>query len=126
MTTKRIVIGLGTVLMLFGLWTLLQAHTQVGVCTVGGPHSVGATSGIDTTCVKTLMAYVEGFVFVACGLIITVIAFTMIARQEKIDMHAELRAVPRSFKKGNYEIRSEDLDDDVDGVVTRLVLPGAS
>src|SRR5664279_2845079 len=118
MTTKRIVIGLGTVLMLFGLWTLLQSHAQVGVCTVSGPASAGATTGIDSTCVKTLMAYLEGFVFVACGLIITVIAFTMIARQEKIDLHAELRAVPRTFKKGNYEIHSEDFDDDVEGVVT--------
>jgi hypothetical protein len=126
MTTKRIVIGLGTVLMLFGLWTLLQAHTQVGVCTVSGPGGVAATSGIDSTCVKTLMAYVEGFVFVACGLIITVIAFTMIARQEKIDLHAELRAVPRTFKKANYEIHTEDLDEDVEGVVTRLLLPGPS
>lgn len=126
MTTKRIVIGLGTVLMLFGLWALLHAHAQVGVCTVNGPAGAGATSGIDSTCVKTLMAYLEGFVFVASGLIITVIAFTMIARQEKIDLHAELRAVPRSFKKGNYEIHSENLDDDVEGVVTRLLIPGAS
>ncbi|HEY5092488.1 MAG TPA: hypothetical protein VII60_04415 [Acidimicrobiales bacterium] len=126
MTTKRFVIGLGVVLMLFGLWTLLQAHTQVGVCTVSGPAGAGATSGLDSTCVKTLMAYLEGFVFVACGLIITVIAFTMIARQEKIDLRAELRAVPRSFKKGNYEIHTEDLDDDVEGVVTRLLVPGAS
>lgn len=126
MTTKRIVITLGTVLMVFGLWTLLQAHTHVGVCTVSGPHGVGATSGIDSTCVKTLMAYLEGFVFVACGLIITVIAFTMIARQERIDLHAELRAVPRSFKKANYEIHSEELDEDVEGVVTKLLLPGAS
>jgi hypothetical protein len=50
----------------------------------------------------------------------------MIGRQEKIDLHAELRAVPRSFKKGNYEIRSEDLDDDVDGFATRMLLPGSS
>jgi hypothetical protein len=126
MTTKRIVIGLGAVLMLFGLWTLLQAHTHVGVCTVNSPHGVGATSGIDTTCVKTLMAYLEGFVFVASGLVVTVIAFTMIARQERIDLHAELRAVPRTFKKGTYEIHSEELDEDVEGVVTRLLLPGAS
>jgi hypothetical protein len=126
MTTKRIVIGLGALLMLFGLWALLQAHTQVGVCTVSGSAGAGATSGIDSTCVKTLMAYLEGFVFVACGLIITVIAFTMIARQEKIDLHADLRAVPRTFKKANYEIHSENLDDDVEGVVTRLYLPGAS
>jgi len=126
MTTKRIVIGLGTVLMLFGLWALLHAHAQVGVCTVNGPAGAGATSGIDSTCVQTLMAYLEGFVFVASGLIITVIAFTMIARQEKIDLHAELRAVPRSFKKGNYEIHSENLDDDVEAVVTRLLIPGAS
>jgi hypothetical protein len=124
--TKRIVIGLGTVLMLFGLWALLQAHTQVGVCTVSGSAGTGATNGIDATCVKTLMAYLEGFVFVACGLIITVIAFTMIARQEKIDLHAELRAVPRTFKKGNYEIHSEDFDHDVEGVVTRLMQPGNS
>ena len=126
MTTKRIVIGLGAVLMLFGLWTLLQAHTHVGVCTVSSAHAVGVTSGIDSTCVKTLMAYLEGFVFVASGLVIIVIAFTMIARQEKIDLHAELRAVPRTFKKGTYEIHSEDLDEDVEGVVTRLLLPGAN
>jgi hypothetical protein len=126
MTTKRIVIGLGTVLMLFGLWTLLQAHANVGVCTVSSPTGAAASTGIDSTCVKTLMAYVEGFVFVACGLIITVIAFTMIARQEKIDLHAELRAMPRSVKKGTYEIHTEDIDEDVEGVVTRLLLPGAS
>jgi hypothetical protein len=126
MTTKRIVIGLGAALMLFGLWTLFQAHGQVGVCTVSGANGTGATNGIDTMCVKTLMAYLEGFVFVACGLIISVIAFTMIGRQEKIDLHAELRAVPRTFKHGNYEIHSEELDQDVEGVVTRLLLPGAS
>jgi hypothetical protein len=34
--------------------------------------------------------------------------------------------VPRSFKKGNYEIHSENLDDDVEAVVTRLLIPGAS
>jgi hypothetical protein len=126
MTTKRIVIGLGIVLMVFGLWTLLQAHTQVGVCTVSAARGASARSGLDSTCVKTLMAYIEGFVFVASGLIITVIAFTMIARQEKLDLRCELRAVPRTFKKGNYEIHSENLDDDVEGVVTRLLIPGAS
>ena len=62
MTTRRIVIGLGALLMLFGLWALLQAHTQVGVCNVSGPAGAGATSGVDSTCVKTLMAYLEGFV----------------------------------------------------------------
>ncbi len=125
MTTKRIVIGLGAGLMVFGLWTLLQTHAQVGVCTVSTPTGAGAHSGIDSTCVKTLMAYIEGFVFVASGLIISVIAFTMIARQEKIDLRCELRAVPRTFKKGNYEIHSGDLDEDVEGVVTRLLVPGA-
>jgi hypothetical protein len=120
MTLRRLIIALGGLLTVFGIWTLARAHSQAGVCTIASPSA--AKSGIDSLCVKTLMAYSEGFVFVTCGIIVAVIAFTMIARQEKIDLHSELRAMPRTTKKGEYAIQSGALDEDVQGAVSRILL----
>jgi len=109
MTIRRAVIGVGLAVMAFGIWTLARAHSRVGACTT--TNGVGAThSGIDATCVQTLMSYSLGFVFVASGIIIAVIAFTMIAKQERIDLHAELRAVPRSWGKRQYTATSGGLE----------------
>jgi len=60
------------------------------------------------------MSYSLGFVFVASGLIIAVIAFTMIAKQERLDLHGELKAVPRTWAKRNYVAASVGLDDPLD------------
>jgi hypothetical protein len=99
MTLKRIVISIGLAAMAFGIWTLVRAHSQVGTCTVSSPTGAISRSGLDKTCVQTLMSYSLGFVFVASGFIIGVIALTMIARQERLDLHGELKAVPRTWAK---------------------------
>ena len=75
MSLKRIVIAFGLAAMAFGIWTLAKAHSQVGTCTVASPTGAAAHSGIDSTCVQTLMSYSLGFVFVASGLIIGIIAY---------------------------------------------------
>jgi hypothetical protein len=109
MTLRRTVIGIGLAVMIFGIWTLARTHSRVGTCTV--TNGLGAThSSIDATCVQTLMAYSLGFVFVASGLILAVIAFTMIAKQQRMDLHSELKAVPRTWAKRNYVATSDGLD----------------
>jgi hypothetical protein len=117
MTLKRTVIGFGLALMAFGLWTLAKAHSQVGTCTTTSAAGATAHSGIDSACVKTLMSYSEGFVFCASGIIIAIIALTMIAKQERVDLHSELKAVPRIWAKRSYVATSEGLDDGIDVVV---------
>lgn len=108
MKLRRTVIGCGLAAMAFGIWTLARAHSQVGTCTT--TNGLGTThSGIDATCVQTLMSYSLGFVFVASGLIIVVIALTMIAKQERIDLHSELRAVPRTWAQRDYATTSNGL-----------------
>ena len=67
------------------------------------------------------MSYSLGFVFVASGLIIAVIAFTMIAKQERLDLHGELKAVPRTWAKRNYVAASVGLDDPLDVPTPPLV-----
>ena len=113
MTLRRIVTGFGLAIMAFGIWTLARAHSQVGTCTT--TNGLGAShSGIDASCVQTLMSYSLGFVFVASGLIIAVTALTMIAKQERIDLHSELKAVPRTWGTRRYVATSQGLDDPVD------------
>jgi hypothetical protein len=116
MTLRRIVIAIGLAAMAFGVWTLAKAHSQVGTCTAGSPTGAAAHSGIDSNCVQTLMSYSLGFVFVASGVIIGVIALTMIAKQERIDLHSELKAVPRTWGKREYVAKSDGLDDATDPV----------
>ena len=115
MTLKRIVIAIGLAITAFGIWTLARAHSQVGACTVSTSTGATAHSGIDKTCVQTLMSYSLGFVFVASGVIIVFIALTMIAKQERIDLHSELKAVPRTWGQRNYVMTSDGLDG-VDGL----------
>jgi hypothetical protein len=110
MTLKRTVIGLGLAVMAFGIWTLTRAHAQGATCTVSTATGAAARSGLDSTCVKSLMSYSLGFVFVASGVIIAIIALTMIAQQERIDLHCELKAVPRTWGKRNYVTTSDGLD----------------
>lgn len=120
MTLRKTVIGLGLAAMIFGLWALARVHSQIGTCTAS--YGANATrSGLDTTCVTTLMSYSLGFVFVASGLIIMVIAFTMIAKQERIDLRCELRAVPRTWAKTNYAATSGGWDATIDSVTPRLI-----
>ena len=111
MKLRRIVTGLGLAIVAFGLWTLHSAHSKVGVCTTTNGIS-GSHSGIDSTCVQTLMSYSLGFVFVASGFVIMVIALTMIAKQERMDLHCELKAVPRSWATREYFVKSNGLDDE--------------
>ena len=120
MTLRRTVIGFGLAAMAFGFWALARVHSQIGTCTASYGAN-GARSGLDTTCVKTLMSYSLGFVFVASGLIIMVIAFTMIAKQERIDLRCELRAVPRTWAKTNYAAPSDGWTTTIDAVTPRLV-----
>jgi hypothetical protein len=110
MTLRRIVTGFGLAVMVFGIWTLARAHSQVGTCTTTNGLGATAHSGIDARCVQTLMSYSLGFVFVASGLIIAVIALTMIAKQQRIDLHSELKAVPRTWAKRHYVATSDGLD----------------
>jgi len=110
MTLKRIVIAVGLAAMAFGIWTLMKAHSQVGTCSTSGAAGATAHSGIDSSCVQTLMSYSLGFVFVASGVIIAAIALTMIGRQAHLDLHGELRAVPRTWAKREYVATSNGLD----------------
>ena len=125
MTLKRTVIGIGLALMAFGIWTLMKAHSQVGTCTASGPTGAVRHSGIDSDCVKTLMSYSLGFVFVASGLIVAIIAATMIARQERIDLHSELKAVPRTWAKRQYVVTGDGLDTNADGTPSLYVVKPA-
>ena len=111
MTIRKVVTGLGLAVMAFGIWTLVRAHSQVGTCTTSGPTGAASHSGIDSSCVQTLMSYSLGFVFVASGVIIAIIALTMIAKQERIDLHSELKAVPRTWGKRQYVATSGGLDE---------------
>jgi hypothetical protein len=115
MTLKRMVTSFGLAAIAFGIWTLTQAHSQVGTCTTNSQAGTVAHSGIDSTCVQTLMSYSLGFVFVASGVIIAFIAFAMIGKQERLDLHSELRAVPRTWGTRNYVMSSNGLDG-VDGL----------
>lgn len=112
MSLRKSVTGVGVALVIFGMWTLARTHSQVGVCTPLTGARAGATSGIDSLCAQTLMAYLEGFVFVVSGVIVVIIAFTMIARRARFDRHSELHAVPRTWAKIKYVITSESLEDD--------------
>ena len=117
MTLRRTVIGIGLAVMAFGIWTLARTHSRVGTCTT--TNGLGAThSSIGATCVQTLMAYSLGFVFVASGLILAVIAFTMIAKQQRYDLHSELKAVPRTWAKRTYVATSDGLDESDAGTPT--------
>lgn len=114
MTLRRAVIGIGLALMAFGIWTFTRAHAQVGTCSTSSPTGAAAHSGIDSSCVQTVMSYALGFVFVASGIIVALIALTMIARQQRIELHSELRAVPRTWGKRRYVATSNGLDASTD------------
>ena len=100
MLLKRLVIACGLALMAFGGWAFDRTYAEVGTCSSGAGSA--ARSGLDSSCVQTVMSYSMGFVFVASGLIIIAIAFTMIAKQERIDLRSELKAVPRTWAKPDY------------------------
>jgi hypothetical protein len=104
------VTGFGLAIIAFGIYTLDRAHTRVGICTTTNGFGVTRT-GIDKACVQTLLSYSLGFVFVASGFVITVIAFTMIAQQERRDLHGELKAVPRTWGKRQYVATSDGIDE---------------
>ena len=118
---RRVVIALGVVFMATGIALLARAHTRVGVCTVARSSTASA---LGSSCVRTLMGYAEGFVFVASGFLVVVIAVTMISRRERIDLKSELRAVPRTWKKADYVITSEPDAVQPSGVARRTVMSG--
>jgi hypothetical protein len=120
MTMRKIVIGLGLALTAFGIWTLARAHSQVGTCATSGPTGAASHSGIDSSCVQTLMSYSLGFVFVASGIIIAIIALTMIAKQVRIDLRSELKAVPRTWGKRHYVAKSDGLDVPTDATASAV------
>ena len=105
MLLKRMVIGCGLALMAFGIWAFTRVYSEVGTCS----SNTGAAtrSGLNSSCVQTVMSYSMGFVFVASGLIIIAIAFTMIAQQESIDLRTDLKAVPRRWVKAEYAANTE-------------------
>ncbi|HEY5439386.1 MAG TPA: hypothetical protein VIJ99_10855 [Acidimicrobiales bacterium] len=111
MSLRKTVTSLGVALIVFGMWTLARTHSQVGVCTPLTGARAGASNGIDALCAQTLLSYLEGFVFVVSGVIVVIIAFTMIARRARLDRHSELHAVPRTWAKVKYVITSDSLDD---------------
>jgi hypothetical protein len=96
---RRFVVGFGLATILFGVWLLGRVHSEVGVCNVINGSNAGSTSGPRSGCVGILMSYTEGFVFVAAGLVIVVIAFTMISRRERLDLRSELRAVATDMEE---------------------------
>ena len=114
MSLRKTVTGLGVALVIFGMWTLAHTHSQVGVCQPLQSGSAGTSAGIDSLCAQTLMAYLEGFVFVVSGVLVVIIAFTMIARRARLDMHGELHAVPRTWSTIKYRITSDSLGEDLD------------
>jgi hypothetical protein len=122
MTIRKVVTGLGLAVMAFGIWTLARAHSQAGTCTTSSPTGAASHSGIDSSCVQTLMSYSLGFVFVASGVIIAVIALTMIAKQERIDLHSELKAVPRTWGKRQYVATSDGLDASTDAATPAIYI----
>lgn len=128
MTLRRIVISFGLAIIAFGIWTLARAHSRVGACTTSPATGATAHSGIDSTCVQTLMSYSLGFVFVASGVIIAFIALTMIAKQERLDLHSELKAVPRTWGTRNYVMTSDGLDgvEGLDALDSPLPIVGSS
>lgn len=108
MKIRRFVIDCGPAAIAFVIYTLARAHSQFGTCTTTNGLGVRHT-GINATCGQTLMSYSLGFVFVASGVIIAVIALTIIAKRERIDLHSELRAVPRKWAKPNVVATSNGL-----------------
>ena len=104
---RKSVVGIGLATMVFGVWLLGRVHSVVGVCNVIVGSSKGSTGGAHSGCVNVLMSYTEGFVFLVSGLLLVVIAFTMISRRERLSLRSELRAVPRTWKKPDYTINSE-------------------
>jgi len=100
MLLKRIVIASGLASMAFGVWAFTRVYSEVGTCSSN--TGAAARSGLNSSCVQTVMSYSMGFVFVASGLIIIAIAFTMIGKQERIDLRTDLRAVPRKWAKPEY------------------------
>ena len=117
---RRILIAFGVVSMLFGGFLVGHAHSTPNGCAT--LHAVGTTSsGLGATCVHTLIGYSEGFVFMAAGLIVTVIAVTMISRRERLNLRSELRAVPRTWKKADYVITSECDENGVVNATQRVV-----
>jgi hypothetical protein len=104
---RKSVVGIGLATMVFGVWLLGRVHSVVGVCNVTVGSSEGSTRGARSGCVNVLMSYTEGFVFLVSGLLLVVIAFTMISRRERLNLRSELRAVPRTWKKPDYTANSE-------------------
>lgn len=100
MVLKRIVIACGLASIAFGIWAFTRVYSEVGTCSSN--TGAAARSGLDSSCVQIVMSYSMGFVFVASGLVIIAISFTMIAKQERIDLHSELKAVPRTWAKAEY------------------------
>jgi hypothetical protein len=126
MSLRKTVAGLGIALVVFGMWTLARTHSAVGVCTPLTGTRAGASTGIDSLCAQTLLSYLEGFVFVVSGVIVVVIAFTMIARRARFDRHSELHAVPRTWSKIKYVIMSDSLDDGDDVVGSPTSAPAVT
>jgi hypothetical protein len=116
---RKFVVGLGLTTTLFGVWLLGRVHSKVGVCNVIHGSVAGSSSGARSGCVGILMSYTEGFVFVASGLVVIAIAFTMISRRERLDLRSELRAVPRTFKTPGYSINSRPVPIDKVAVSAR-------
>lgn len=106
---RRTVIGFGVAAMTFGVWLLFQVHSRVGGCSVS--TSTGASpSALDSSCARTLLSYGEGFVFVAAGVLIAVIAARMIAQRERRDLRGALRSVPRTWKTPLMVLTSSSSD----------------
>lgn len=102
---RRVVIALGAAATAFGGWFLTFTHSHTGVCTV--LHgATSSSSGLDKGCVRIVMSYSEGFVFVVSGILVMMIAFTMINRNERLSLRSELRAVPRGWTDVNHVITS--------------------
>jgi len=120
MTIRKVVIGLGLALMAFGYGRLLErtpksvpARPAVPRVPPVIPGSIRLRANADVLLL--------GLRLRRLGLIIAVIAFTMIAKQERLDLHGELKAVPRTWAKRNYVAASVGLDDPLDVLTPPLV-----
>ena len=109
---KRAVIALGVAAVTFGGWLLTFTHSHAGVCaTIDG--STASSSGLDKGCLRVVMSYSEGFVFVVSGILVVIIAYTMINRHERLSLRSELRTVPRGWTEVHRVITSSPVQLDV-------------
>ncbi|MGH9019983.1 MAG: hypothetical protein ACRDV0_03080 [Acidimicrobiales bacterium] len=104
---RKIIIGAGAALSLYGIWFWTRVHSAVGVCSAPLASNTGAVA-TGRTCASIVASYGEGFIFVIAGVLVMFIAFTMIQRDQRLSLKSELRAVPRQWAQRHYSATSDE------------------